>query len=202
MEQPLWTPEEEVIVEEEPPAIDFADASRELEPLQTMGRMGALPTSWGTTKGVALRRVPCPEHDDGDLHAGRHRGAGRDLRDGHRQGAEQIEGHHQEVATSLPAGQGQRSGKGRSEGSVKQLNGTGGEMPFQGAAGSRMQTGGLGGEIPFQRSDNVRGAGHRRGVSHGYGPEQRQGAGHRRDPSELRDTRRLTAGTVTLSPAA
>eukprot|EP00435_Cladocopium_sp_Y103_P055145 s652_g18.t1 len=98
---------------------------------------------------------------------------------------------------SLPAGQGQPSGKRRSEGSVRQLNGTGGEMPFQGAAGSRMQAGGLGGEIPVQRSDDVQGAGHRRGVSHGYGPERRQGAGHRRDPSELRDARRQTAGVVT-----
>lgn len=48
MEQAMWTPREEISVREDLPEIEDADASRELEPLQTMGRMSA-PLSWSTS---------------------------------------------------------------------------------------------------------------------------------------------------------
>ena len=48
-EQPLWTPDGNEVSVEEPPAIDDADASRELVRLRTMGMMSAPSTNWGTT---------------------------------------------------------------------------------------------------------------------------------------------------------
>ena len=44
-EQPMWTPDGNEVSLEEPPAVDNADASRELEPLRTMGMMSAPSTS-------------------------------------------------------------------------------------------------------------------------------------------------------------
>ena len=87
MEQPMWKPEEEVSIEE-PPAIDDADASQELETLQRgMGRVGAQPTSWSTTRrGVALQTQGAMPNEEGDLRAGYHRGDGRDLQDDHHRG--------------------------------------------------------------------------------------------------------------------
>lgn len=53
MEQPMWMPKEEIAVKEDLLEIEDADASRELEPLPTMGRMSA-PSSW-STRGGALQ---------------------------------------------------------------------------------------------------------------------------------------------------
>ena len=166
MEQPMWTPREEVPVKEDLPEIEDADASRELEPLQTRGRMGAPPSSWSTRRGVALQTQGAMR-PQGVERAGHHQGVGQD---GRRQGVEQG-GHHQGVAATLPAGEVQRSGKGRSEGNVVRPNGMGGEIPSHGAARQGAQTGGLGGEIPVQRSDGImQETQHHRGVSHGDRP--------------------------------
>ena len=93
MEQPMWTPREEVSVKEDLPEIEDADALRELEPLQTMGRMSAPPSSWSTRRGVALQTQGArpPNDDEDDL---RHPGQGR--RPVHPQGVERDE-HHQGV---------------------------------------------------------------------------------------------------------
>ena len=190
MEQPMWTPREEVSVKEDLPEIEDADASRELEP-QTMGRMGA-PSSWSTRRGVALQtQGAMPSNNDEDLRYhqgagqgqrdGHHQGVGRDghpqgverdghpqgvERDGHPQGVEQV-GHHRGVAAELLAGEVQRSGKGHGQGRVVRPNGMGGEIPSHGVARQGGKTGELGGEIPVQRSDIMQEAGHHRGVSHG-----------------------------------
>ena len=77
----MWTPKEEVSVKEDLPEIEDADVSRELEPLQTMGRMGAPPSSWSTRRGVALQTQGMPPNDDeDDLRAGHPQGAGQGQR--------------------------------------------------------------------------------------------------------------------------
>ena len=76
MEQPMWTPREEVSVKEDLPEIEDADASRELEPL-AMGRMSA-PSSWSTRRGVALQtQGAMPSNDDEDLRHPQDVGQGR-----------------------------------------------------------------------------------------------------------------------------
>ena len=78
MEQPMWTPREEVSVKEDLPEIEDADASRELEPM-TMGRMGA-PSSWSTRRGVALQtQGAMPSNDDEDLRYPQDAGQGNRL---------------------------------------------------------------------------------------------------------------------------
>ena len=117
MEQPMWTPREEVSVKEDLPEIEDADASRELEPL-TMGRMGA-PSSWSTRRGVALQtQGAMPSNDDEDLRYPQDAGQGQ--RDVHPQGVDlrypqdagqgQRDVHPQGVDLRYPqdAGQGQR----------------------------------------------------------------------------------------------
>ena len=97
MEQPMWTPREEVSVKEDLPEIEDADASRELEPL-AMGRMSA-PSSWSTRRGVALQtQGAMPSNDDEDLRYPQDAGQG--------QHAVQIQGV--DLRHPQDAGQGRR----------------------------------------------------------------------------------------------
>ena len=118
MEQPMWTPREEVSVKEDLPEIEDADALRELEPL-TMGRMGA-PSSWSTRRGVALQtQGAMPSNDDEDLRHPQDAGQGQhavhpqgvDLRYPQDAGQGQRDEHPQGVDLRYPqdAGQGQRN---------------------------------------------------------------------------------------------
>ena len=117
MEQPMWTPREEVSVKEDLPEIEDADASRELEPL-AMGRMSA-PSSWSTRRGVALQtQGAMPSNDDEDLRHPQDVGQGQhavhpqgvDLRHPQDVGQGQHAIHPQGVDLRYPqdAGQGQR----------------------------------------------------------------------------------------------
>ena len=119
MEQPMWTPREEVSVKEDLPEIEDAEASRELEPL-AMGRMSA-PSSWSTRRGVALQtQGAMPSNDDEDLRYPQDAGQGQhavhpqgvDLRHPQDAGQGQRNVHPQGVDLRYPqdAGQGQRAG--------------------------------------------------------------------------------------------
>ena len=70
--------------------IEDADVSRELEPLQAMGRGGAPSSSWSTRRGVALQTQGAmpPNDDEDDLRAGHPQGAGQGQRAVHPQGVE------------------------------------------------------------------------------------------------------------------
>ena len=118
MEQPMWTPREEVSVKEDLLEIEDADASRELEPL-AMGRMSA-PSSWSTRRGVALQtQGAMPSNDDEDLRHPQDVGQGQhaihpqgvDLRYPQDAGQGQRDEHPQGVDLRYPqdAGQGQRN---------------------------------------------------------------------------------------------
>ena len=109
MEQPMWTPREEVSVKEDLPEIEDADASRELEPL-AMGRMSA-PSSWSTRRGVALQtQGAMPSNDDEDLRHPQDVGQGRHAV--HPQGVDrqypQDAGQGQDLRYPQDAGQGHR----------------------------------------------------------------------------------------------
>ena len=160
MEQPMWKPEEEVSIEE-PPAIDDADASQELETLQRgMGRVGAQPTSWSTTRrGVALQTQEAMPNEEGDLRAGHHRGVGRDLQGEHHRGVEDDlrAGHHRGVGRDQSAGH--RRGAGR----------VNVDEHRRGAVALQTQ-----GALPDQEERDLW-AGHRRGVGQGRQDEHRRG---------------------------
>ena len=111
MEQPMWTPREEVSVKEDLPEIEDADASRELEPL-AMGRMSA-PSSWSTRRGVALQtQGAMPSNDDEDLRYPQDAGQGQGLRYPKDAGQGRREVHPQGVDLRHPqdVGQGQHAG--------------------------------------------------------------------------------------------
>ena len=100
-EQPMWTPDGNEVSLEEPPAIDDADASGELEPLQAMGMMSAPSTTWGTaTRGRALQtqgEMPTGDEDPQgqQLHrVGLLQGVGLDLQGQDHRGAGQVHGEN------------------------------------------------------------------------------------------------------------
>ena len=163
MEQPMWTPREEVSVKEDLPEIEDADASRELEPL-AMGRMSA-PSSWSTRRGVALQtQGAMPSNDDEDLRYPQDAGQGQGLRYPQDAGQGRREVHPQGVDLRHPQDVGQGQHAGHPQGVDQFAHSQGVDLRYPQDAGQGQRAGHPQGVEQCGHPQGVRRDGHPQGV--------------------------------------